>query len=219
MSFDSFFGNAVRFIPEEKRKVYLTFDDGPSPNGTEQILTLLEKHHVKATFFVIAQKARQSKDLIREIQKRSHGIGNHSLDHTYRPFFQGKKTLTHWIRESEELLSQQIGTPSVGFRSPAGVRTPELKWALKELQLPLILWNTRFYDTVFPWRRNRALHSLKHEKNGSIILLHDHQKNSFISLFLETLNDYIEYGKENGIEFGVLTREACAQAQGLQIKL
>jgi hypothetical protein len=38
-------------------------------------------------------------------------------------------------------------------------------------------------------------------------------------LFLETLNDYIEYGKENGIEFGVLTREACAQAQGLQIKL
>lgn len=210
MVFDRVLGNAVRFIPGSQKKLYLTFDDGPSIHGTEEVLKVLEKHQVKATFFVIANRAQQSKVLIQQIQNQKHQIGNHSLDHQYRPFFAGKKALLRWIQESEDLLSQQLGTAPVGFRSPAGVRTPELGWALKYLNIPLVLWKTRFFDTVFPWKKERALTSLNREKGGSIILLHDHQKPDFMPLFLDTLNAYIEYGKQIGFEFETLNREICS---------
>lgn len=173
------------------RRIYLTFDDGPDPNSTDAVLAILAKHKVTATFFVIADQAEKHRDIISRILASGHAIGNHSLNHRYRPFFAGRKTMKAWIQASEEKLRSLIGTSTIGWRSPAGIQTPPLHSVLKELDVPLIHWDTRFYDAVKPWTWDKAERSLTRVKPGSIILLHDKQRQEHRSVFLSTLDRYI----------------------------
>jgi peptidoglycan-N-acetylglucosamine deacetylase len=211
LNLDWILGQAIRSIPSSKKTLYLTFDDGPSERGTDQVLKILDQHQVNATFFLVAEKAKQSQQLVKQIQSYAHGIGNHSLDHTYHHLFRGKKSLLSWVSKAENILSDQIGSPTAGFRPPAGVRTPELNWVLHSLKLPQVLWNVRFFDTVFQWTPKAALKSMDRIQNGSIILLHDHPRSGHFQLFLETLSDYIKYGKQKGFEFSVLDRQLCTE--------
>src|SRR5271170_7278304 len=75
------FADAVLRGPEGARGVVLTFDDGPDPETTPRVLDALDAEHAKATFFVIARKAEQHPELVREIQRRGHAIGLHSYAH------------------------------------------------------------------------------------------------------------------------------------------
>ena len=208
---DRVVGQPIRTIKTPEKSLFLTFDDGPEPGMTERVLEILDTYQVKATFFVIAEKAQKYPELMQEIQRRSHGIGNHSLDHRYSQFLRGKTSLLHWIRKSETILSELMGAPTVGFRPPAGIRTPELKWVLKQLEMPMILWNTRFYDTVFPWTPDKALQSLRDAQSGTILLLHDRQRPERLNVFLNALQVYIEAAKQAGFELKSLTREMTEQ--------
>jgi peptidoglycan/xylan/chitin deacetylase (PgdA/CDA1 family) len=172
---------AKRIVPDSK-SLYLTFDDGPV-SSTDDVLKILDRHKIKATFFVVAQTAKKNQAILRNILAAGHSIGNHSLDHSYSHFFKGKQSLLQWIKSSEEEISSLIEGPTVGFRPPAGVRTPELHQALSELQMPLILWRQRFFDTIFPFTFSKARRSLKCVKPGSIILLHDRQDPRRLPLF------------------------------------
>src|SRR5262245_52041165 len=124
----------------DSKNLYLTFDDGPDPRSTEAVLNVLDKYNAKASFFVITQKARNNLSLIREIKSASHSIGDHSFDHRYRYFFQGRQALLKWVTASTEELNGMLGENNIGFRPPAGIRTPELHWALRKLNIPLIYW-------------------------------------------------------------------------------
>jgi peptidoglycan-N-acetylglucosamine deacetylase len=188
------------------KSLYLTFDDGPDPGSTERVLELLGKKGIQATFFVIALQARAQLPLLRKIQSAGHTIGNHSLDHRYWAFFAGKQKMIRWISDSEKMISDLIGHPTVGFRPPAGIQTPELHKALNDLSMPLILWNVRFYDAIFQWTPERALRSLKKTAPGSIVLLHDRQAPHKISVFLDTLSDYIEEAQKKNFVSKALTR-------------
>lgn len=206
---------AVRaiIVPDERqpggnKKLYLTFDDGPSMQTTGSVLKILSDEHVSATFFVIAEKALRNEILLHEIVAQDHTIGNHSLDHGYSAFFGPKKKIATWVEQSE-LLFANLGVAPVGFRPPAGVVTPPLLRALEDRKMPLILWNVRFYDSVIPWTKARALRSLPHTANGSIVLLHDAQPQSRIESFCETLRAYIRSAKSQGFEFAQLTEELC----------
>ncbi len=192
--------------------VYLTFDDGPYPLATARVLALLARHEVKASFFLVATRAEAFPALAREIQSAGHGIGNHSLDHRYRAFFGGKKRMLAWVRESEARLGALLGAPTLGFRPPAGVRTPELAWALRKCDLPLVLWRERFYDAVMPWTRAKAEKSADRLLPGSIVLLHETTAGEEGVEWLETLDFYIQRLKARGFAFQALTREACAEA-------
>lgn len=184
-----------RFAPGGIRHLhtdlYLTFDDGPDPETTPAVLDLLDQYDAKATFFVIVESAEASKSITKEILRRGHSIGNHSLNHSYRPFFWTPQTLRQHILTAEDRLTQLTGTASVGFRPPAGVVTPPLVSCLKEIMMPLYLWSHRFYDTQFPWTERRALNSISSLFPGAIVLLHDRQKAHFRPQFLQTLNTYL----------------------------
>lgn len=170
--------------------IFLTFDDGPDPDLTPKILDLLKRHEAKATFFVIAKKAKKSPDLMRRILNEGHSIGNHSLDHQYKVFFQGRASMKEWIMQSEKTLGE-MGIESVGFRPPVGIRTPELSLTLKEAGLPLILWKQRCFDSVFPFTPPKAIKLAKRLRPGEIILLHDMQPLKRHSIFLDALNQFI----------------------------
>lgn len=194
---------------KSSRSLHLTFDDGPDTHATPRVLDSLASAGAKATFFVIAERARNQRPLLERILREGHTIGNHSLDHSYGVFFKGRKALQGWIEDSERLLEDLTGKPTVGFRPPAGVRTPELAASLVSLSLPLILWNCRFYDTVFEWTIPRAAASLKSTTGGSIVLLHDRKPAAKLPLFLETLHDYMNSATTKGFTLDALTRELC----------
>ena len=95
----------------------------------------------------------------------------------------------------------------MGFRSPAGVETPPLWDTLKELDMPLIHWDVRFFDAVWPWTPRKAEKSLHRLRSGSIILLHDRQKPANEDLFLDTLDLYIDRIKDSGLDFAPIPKQ------------
>lgn len=209
----SLFGPCLRRIeptPGAPRSLYLTFDDGPDPAGTALTLDVLARHGAKATFFVVAERARAHPDLLRRIKAEGHAVGNHSLDHKQSTYFRGEAKLYAWIRDAESLLRDLLGEATVGFRSPNGIRTPPLDRVLGRLGLPLIHWNVRFYDAVWPWTEKRALASLATTAPGSIVLLHDRQKPGNSGLYLKTLEAYVREAKSRRHSLQAITPEDAA---------
>lgn len=196
----------IPFAGKESRKLYLTFDDGPDPKCTPEVLEILNSLNVQATFFAIANKAKQNRALFSEIISEGHSIGNHSLDHRFINFFKSKESIYDWILKSEMVFQEILGSPTVGFRSPAGIQTPPLHWALNKLNIPLIHWNIRFFDTKFLWSENKAIKRLTAIDSGSIILLHDNQQDSNKTTFLKTLDVFIRRAKEAGYTFNSILR-------------
>lgn len=204
------FKNYITHIPtcsykKEPLPLFLTFDDGPNNYCTESVLKILSEAKAKATFFWIAKKAKNNPNLVNEILKEGHSFGNHSLNHQYRNFFKGENNILDWIRKSEDLLNSITGLSSIGFRSPAGVRTPPLHSALLKLNMPLIHWNVRFFDTTIPWTKKRAHKSLQNMLPGSIILLHDTHRNLQKKIFTQTLRSFIQEANEKQFTFSPLT--------------
>jgi peptidoglycan/xylan/chitin deacetylase (PgdA/CDA1 family) len=189
----------------DEKPLYLTFDDGPVSEGTPQVLDVLAEQGARATFFVVANRARQERGLLRRIVDEGHAVGNHSLDHGYRAFFSGTQKMKQWIQDSESALSDLLGKPTIGFRPPNGIQTPELHRALRELAMPLILWNVRYYDTLFTWTRARALRSVAGTAPGSIVLLHDRQKPAKLPLFLDALSAYSREIEKQGFVLKALS--------------
>jgi peptidoglycan/xylan/chitin deacetylase (PgdA/CDA1 family) len=208
---DFFVGPALRKISSNDKSLYLTFDDGPFEENTASVIDLLRKHKAKATFFVVVERAQKQKTLCRDMLAGGHSIGNHSLDHRYSQFFGSHARLKKWVSDSKKQLDQLIGCEAVGFRSPAGVRTPVLNKVLRELQEPLILWNSRFYDTTFKWNKAAAVQSLRELAPGSIVLLHDRQRATHFPTFLKTLDAYLRAARQSGFELRCLEREVCVE--------
>lgn len=205
---DKLWGSPIRRAPVPgSSRIYLTFDDGPEGGSTEAVLDRLAALGAPATFFLVANQARRAPGLVRSMRALGHSIGNHSLDHRYAPYFQGRARMLEWVRSSETSLSTLIGGPTVGFRPPAGIRTPELAYALQRLDLPLVLWDLRFFDAVIPWTKTRALRSIPRLRPGTIILLHDRQPPLRLHRFLEALTAFIESARGSGFELGVLRRD------------
>ncbi|MNM14706.1 Peptidoglycan-N-acetylglucosamine deacetylase [compost metagenome] len=109
---------AVKAEPAGKI-VYLTFDDGPS-RVTPQVLEILQRENVKATFFVLGDGAQSHPDLIREIRAQGHVIGNHSYDHNYRDLYSGFTNFWNQIKQTEEILKQITGERPRLVRAPGG---------------------------------------------------------------------------------------------------
>lgn len=185
------------------KKLFLTFDDGPE-SSTESVLALLEKLKVPASFFVITEKAERSPKILQKILSQGHSVGDHSLDHRYRAFFSSDQALESWILNSHHRLAALTGQKPIGFRPPAGVVTPPLKRVLAKNGIPLILWQRRFFDTVFPWTISAARLSLGRTYDADIVLLHDRVSSRRLPQFLKTLGFYIQEARKHGFEFSAL---------------
>lgn len=192
----------------QEKFVYLTFDDGPDPSATPAVLDCLAELNAPATFFLVAEKLAWFPDLVRRICENGHAVGNHSLDHRYRVFFRSGHAMKEWIKEAEQEFRRH-GLESVGFRPPAGIRTPPLHRALHALDLPLVMWSERFFDTRRVWSRARADHALQRLTPGAIILLHDRQRPERLGTFLDTLRHFIIQARAMGFEFRSLSSDVC----------
>ena len=155
-----------------RRAVSLTFDDGPHPETTRPILELLERHAVKAAFFVTGENAAQYGDLVSAILDRGHEIGNHSYHHDPFLMLRGSRTIHHEIASVQETLLR-FGVVAKAFRPPVGITNPKLGGILRRLGLDCVTFSCRAND--FGNRRidGLARKILQKVKPDDIILLHD----------------------------------------------
>jgi len=171
-----YFGPIVSRIPITDTVPYpiaLTFDDGPDPNITPQVLDILDAHHAKASFFCIAEHAQKYPQLVRDILTRGHTVGNHSYKHSNLLGLYGPTRLKQDIHTAQHLLADITGVLPRWYRPPFGVRTPFTQPVLAHLGLSCVGWTTRSYDTVDHNVERIVQRVLRRMPAGSIVLLHD----------------------------------------------
>ena len=179
-----------------KRRVFLTFDDGPIPEVTPWVLDVLDEFGVKATFFMVGQNVERNPRLLEEVRRRGHGVGNHTLHH-----IQGASATTmRYMRDSAEGARL---TGSNLFRPPHGWLRPRQLMALKKR------YRIVMYDLVtrdYSWRLSSedvVANVRRYTRDGSIIVFHDSLK-SFPRL-KEALPESLRWLKGEGYEFELIS--------------
>ena len=155
-----------------QRAVALTFDDGPDPSTTPLLLDLLERRDVKATFFVIGEKAAAYPELVNSIIQQGHQLGNHSFKHSTRIFFQKVAAVVKDLEAAQQVLKKHGVEPLV-YRPPVGIVSPRLQPALEKTGLTLVNFSNRPLDGGNRRLKNLAGRVLQRIKDGDIVLLHD----------------------------------------------
>ncbi len=174
----SFFPRSNFFLPvishgnTGKNMVALTFDDGPAQPTTRQILELLDKYSVKATFFVSGANALKHPEIIGEIIARGHAIGNHSFNHNPFLMLGSYNYLYQEIFRTQEVL-EKMGVNALAFRPPVGIISPKLPLVMDKLGMFCVTFNCRAFDAGNRRIKNLGSRILKKVKADDIILLHD----------------------------------------------
>lgn len=174
----NFFLKAICRGDSSARQVALTFDDGPDPVCTPELLKVLKTHNIKAAFFSIGAKLRKYPEVVRRIDQEGHIIGNHSFRHVWWTNFLISRPLDQEIQNTQEAVVAAIGKVPAYFRPPIGLTNPHLGGKLKKHGLTAIGWDIRSFDTR---RRNdRVIEEvLRKVRNGSILLLHETTREAF----------------------------------------
>jgi peptidoglycan-N-acetylglucosamine deacetylase len=143
-----FFGDALT-APPRPGEIALTFDDGPNPAWTPQLLDTLAQHNVRATFFLLGGFAQGEPDLVRRIAAAGHLLGNHSWSHPDLSRTSSAQ-IREELRRTSETLAQIAGAPIRFFRPPFGARRPAVFRIARELELSPVLWNAMTRDWSDP---------------------------------------------------------------------
>ena len=194
-----FFGNYVWEIPNTENKIYLTFDDGPTPEITDWVLQELEKYSAKATFFCIGNNIEKHPEIFKKVIAKGHAIGNHTFNH-----LNGWKTSTEDYldnsRRCETAIYNLKPETSHLFRPPYGkIKTSQAE-KLRQLGYKIIMWDVLSADYDATISKEKCLeNATKKVSAGSIIVFHDSVK-AFQHLEY-TLPKALKYFKENGFVF------------------
>jgi peptidoglycan-N-acetylglucosamine deacetylase len=168
----NFLGPVISHGKTGQHIVALTFDDGPAEPLTREILSLLDKYSVPATFFVVGVKADCHPEIIKEMIVRGHTVGNHSFHHDPFLMLRGSKTIYREIIKTQETL-RKIGVNTTAFRPPVGIINPQLAPILEKSGMYCITFSCRAVDAGNRRVKNISRKILKKVRPDDIILLHD----------------------------------------------
>lgn len=155
-----------------QKAVALTFDDGPDPLTTPQLLDVLTRHGMKATFFVSGQSAERYPEWIELILSRGHLIGNHSYSHSPCLMLRRFEKLFLEIATAQDIF-KKLGILPFAFRPPVGLTNPKLGLVLSQLGMICVTFSCRAYDRGNRQIQGMARKILKKVRPDDIILLHD----------------------------------------------
>ena len=168
------FKNFVWDIPNNENKIFLTFDDGPTPEITNWVVDELKKHNAKATFFCIGNNIQKHPDIYQNLIKDGHSVGNHTFDH-----LNGWKNNDEKYIENILLAENFINAKPKLFRPPYGKIKPSQATKLRKLGYKIIMWDVLSADFDNEITPEKCLQNvLSNVKSGSIIVFHDSQKAS-----------------------------------------
>ncbi len=154
------------------RAVALTFDDGPHPRFTPQLLALLAQYHIKATFFVVGKQAERFPELVRAEVAAGHIIGNHTYHHIKLTHLSPTQVRAEWLA-CDDVVQAATGKRPTLCRPPGGDYNDAVITAAMNCNLTTVLWTDDPSDYARPGTIVIARRTLDTVKNGAIILLHD----------------------------------------------
>lgn len=188
----------IRSIKTQEKVVALTFDDGPSEPYTSEILAILDKHHVKATFFVMGIHAKSNMPILKKMVEAGHEIGNHSMYHD-KENKKSTKALMKELPEVDKIIRQSGYKGEIMFRSPFGLTSDTLRTALTNINKKNFLFDFLSQDWENPPAQVIVDRVVSHAKPGHIIVLHDGGKGR--SPTVEATGIIIEKLKGKGYKF------------------
>lgn len=171
------FGRALT-APARPGELALTFDDGPSATWTPRLLDILAGHDVRATFFLLGDRAALQPELVRRIAAAGHTIGNHSWSHPHLSLTPASRVREE-LKQTSDTLQQIGGAPVKFFRPPFGARRPVVFRIARELGLEPVLWNAMTSDWSEPSadeiakQLTRKIDELERRGRAANIVLHD----------------------------------------------
>jgi len=195
-----FFGEIVPRVETSKKIVALTFDDGPTPKFTDEILQILKDEDIKATFFLIGGALEKHADEGKKIVLAGHEIGNHTYSHV-RMILLTPSFVREEIEKTDELIRSIGYEQPTHFRPPYGKKLFALPYYLSQHNRKSITWDVEpeTFPEVAKSTEEITKYVLGHTQNGSIILLHvmyDPQKKS-----MNSVKPVIEGLKQKGFRF------------------
>jgi peptidoglycan-N-acetylglucosamine deacetylase len=165
------FGPTIRRTGDAST-IALTFDDGPNPAITPSLLDLLDRHQVRATFFVMGRSVRAYPALAKEIADRGHTVGNHTDTHPALTF-QSARRIVGELNHCDDAIVAAIGRRSRWMRPPFGFRGPQLNSLIRQRPgVRIVMWSAMAWD----WKATNpesVINHLRRVKGGDIVLLHD----------------------------------------------
>jgi len=168
-----FFGDLIHRVDTDEKLVALTFDDGPTPEKTEQILQILAAEAISATFFLTGKEVAQQPALLRQILAAGHQVGNHSFHHQ-RLIFKSSAYIGAEVEDTDAQLRQHGVDGVIYFRPPYGKKLVMLPWYLMKTNRTSITWDVapENYPSMAKDPVALADFTVEQTKPGSIILLH-----------------------------------------------
>ena len=204
------FGGVVDGKRIRRDVVALTFDDGPSLETTPRILEILRAEGVRATFFVLGKHAERHPELVEQIVRDGHELGNHGYDHGILAFA-GATEVHRQLQRTERLLRRAGGPPVRVFRAPHGFRSPFVARTARRLGYITCAWSAGVFDTAKPGADVIVARSTKALKPGAILLLHDADGwgDDDRSQTAEALPGIIAAARGRGLEFLTMSEVAA----------
>ena len=192
------FSKYIWDLPNNDNKIYITFDDGPTPEITEWTLNQLNNFNAKATFFCIGDNIRKYPEIFKKVISEGHSIGNHTFNH-----LNGWQTSTNDYIENVKncFIHQQPSTNNHQlFRPPYGKIKPSQSIKLRKQGYKIIMWDVLSEDFDATISKEKCLENvINNMQSGSIIVFHDSIK-AFPNLEY-TLPKVLEIGSKKGFIF------------------
>lgn len=166
------YGHTFTGLARGVKQLALTYDDGPNDPHTLRLLEVLARHNVNATFFLIGRYVQQRPDIVREIVKAGHVVGNHTFTHPLL-IFKSAARVRKELTDCRAAIEAAIGKHSNFFRPPFGGRRPGVLRIARELSLEPVMWNVTGFDWQAPSAASIEKKVERQVRGGDVILLHD----------------------------------------------
>lgn len=201
-----FFGPVLCRNPSRPQAIALTFDDGPDPSLTPDVLDLLEKHRVKATFFVVAKRVKTHPEIVLRAWRAGHVIACHDLNHSVFSNFRSGNLLITQLGLAQSMIQSVINARPLLYRPPMGLLNPHILPAIAEFGMRCIGWSKSAGDGGN--RRKKAIGLIGSlAAGGEVVLLHDIlPKPALKGLYLENLRLLLESCAEKQLAIETIDR-------------
>ena len=194
----------VYFLGPDKKVIYLTFDEGGNITYVKEIVDILNKHNIDATFFFSRNYISNNPDLMKKIINSGHSIGNHTVNHLSMPSLATKDKFDSYyseLKETEIAFMQSTGKPMEKlFRYPMGEYSNRTMNIMKSMGYKSIFWSVAYKDWDADYNKEYSLNNMKKQlHNGAIYLIHPKCKGNY-----EALEDFINYATDLGYKFDLV---------------
>ena len=187
-------------MPKGEKKIYITFDDGPHPTITPQVLEILKNFNAKATFFCVGNNVKKYKETFELIKKEGHSVGSHTFNHE-RGFMTKTKDYVNSVIEADALIQSPLFRPPHGRIRFSQIKSLKEKFRISATQsLKFIAWTVISYDWDKSLTPDDCFNNvIKNAGDGSIIVFHDSEK--AVDNMIPALTKVLEYYTERGFAF------------------